>query len=730
MPFFILNLFRGINMKSLKYYSLLFFLFVFNLNAQDKLLTVDDVILNSFRYSPVNLRQLSWVPGTDNYAYSEGNGEQAVLVIVSAKSGKKDTLLSIKELNGKLEAENQKKLNNLPAIKWLSSSTIQFWNSGNLFTYDTKFKKINKINTLPEQAENQAVAPNNKFVAYTMANNLFVNLDESKKIQITSETDSNIVCGQAVHRNEFGINEGIFWSPYSNYIAYYRMDQTMVTDYPLVEINQTPAQLKNIKYPMAGQTSHHVTVGLYNIQSGKTTWIKTGEPLDQYLTNLAWSPDEKYFFIAHLNRDQNHMQFKKYDVSTGESVKILFEEKDNEFVEPLNPMIFIPKSNNKFLWFSERDGFNHLYLYDTDGNLIKQVTQGKWVITSFNGFDKSGKFIYITATKESPIERHFYKVNIDNSKLERVTKEPGLHNVPVNSNDEYFIDSYSNLTVPRVINLLNKKYEIVKNLLTADNPQKELKTGETKIFTIKNDEGIDLYCRIIYPTDFDQTKKYPVIFYVYGGPHSQGVLNTFGVGSYQLWFKMMAQKGYIIFELDNRGTSNRGVDFAQATFRKLGTIEIKDQMAGVNYLKSLPYVDENRFGVYGWSYGGFMTASLMLRTNNTFKVGACGGAVIDWKFYEVMYTERYMDTPQTNPDGYKEASLLNYVDNLKGKLLLVHGTSDPTVVWQNTLSFAKRAAELNKPLDYYPYVGHGHGVRGREALHLYNKITNYFLDNL
>lgn len=717
-------------MKSFKYYSLLFFLFVLNLNAQDRLLTVDDVILNSFRYSPVNLRQLSWVPDTDNYVYSEGNGDQSVLVIVSAKSDKKDTLLSIKELNGKLEAENQKKLNALGQIKWLSSSTIQFWNSDNLFTYDTKFKKINKINTLPEQAENQAVAPNNKFVAYTIANNLFVNLDESKKIAITTETDSNIVCGQAVHRNEFGINEGIFWSPNSNYIAYYRMDQTMVTDYPLVEINQTPAQLKNIKYPMAGQSSHHVTIGLYNIQSGKTTWLNTGEPLDQYLTNLAWSPDEKYFFIAHLNRDQNHMKFIKYDVSTGEPVKTLFEEKDNEFVEPLNPMIFIPKSNNKFLWFSERDGFNHLYLYDTDGNLIKQVTQGKWVITSFNGFDKSGKFIYLTTTKDSPIERHFYKVNLDNGKLERITREPGLHNVLVNSNDDYFIDSYSNLTVPRVINLLNKKNEIVKTLLTADNPQKELKTGETKIFTIKNEEGIDLYCRMIYPPDFDQSKKYPVIFYVYGGPHSQGVLNTFGVGSYQLWFKMMAQKGYIIFELDNRGTSNRGADFAQATFRKLGTIEIKDQMAGVNYLKSLPYVDENRFGVYGWSYGGFMTTSLMLRTNNTFKVGACGGAVIDWKFYEVMYTERYMDTPQTNPDGYKEASLLNYVDNLKGKLLLVHGTSDPTVVWQNTLSFAKRAAELNRPLDYYPYVGHGHGVRGRDALHLYNKITNYFLDNL
>jgi dipeptidyl-peptidase-4 len=234
---------------------------------------------------------------------------------------------------------------------------------------------------------------------------------------------------------------------------------------------------------------------------------------------------------------------------------------------------------------------------------------------------------------------------------------------------------------------------------------------------------------MILPTDFDSTKKYPVIVYVYGGPHAQEVNNIFGSGRYFTWFYLMAQKGYIVFTLDNRGSANRGLEFEQATFRHLGTVEIKDQLAGVNYLKSLKYVDEKRFGVYGWSYGGFMTTSLMVRTN-AFKVGACGGAVIDWKFYEVMYGERYMDTPQSNPDGYKEASLLNYVENLNGKLLLVHGTSDPTVVWQNTLSFVKKAQELNKPLDYFPYVGHGHGVVGKEAIHLYNKITNYFLDNL
>jgi dipeptidyl-peptidase-4 len=718
-------------MKTLRQSFFILFILILNITAQDKLLTVEDVILGSFtRFAPTSIRQLCWLPETDNYVYVEGNGEASALFKSSIKSSRKDTLTTLKELNTKLESENYKKLTNFPAVKWDNSTSYLFWNMNYWFSYNIKSKQLNKINSIPGNAENQSTSPNNKFVAYTIGNNLFVNLEDEGKIQISNDIDTNIVNGQAVHRNEFGINEGIFWSPNSNYIAYYRMDQTMVTDYPLVELSTTPARQMNTKYPMAGQVSHHVTVGLYNINSKTTTWLNTGEPLDQYLTNLAWSPDEKYFYIAHLNRDQNHMQFKKYDISNGEPIKILFEEKDDEFVEPLNQMIFLPKSNDHFLWFSERDGFNHLYMYDTEGKLIRQVTKGDWVVTSFNGFDKSGKNIYITTTKESPIERHFYKVNIENGKIERVTKEPGIHNVQVNSNGNYFIDSYSNFKIPRIVNVLNKKHEVVQNILTAENPLKEYKIGETKIFTIKNNEGNDLYCRMIYPPDFDETKKYPVIVYVYGGPHSQGVLNSFGVGSYQMWFKMMTQKGFIIFELDNRGTSNRGSKFAQATFRRLGTIEVEDQMAGVNYLKSLPYVDENRFGVYGWSYGGFMTTSLMLRTNGVFKVGACGGAVIDWKFYEVMYTERYMDTPQTNPDGYKEASLLNYVENLAGKLLLVHGTSDPTVVWQNTLAFAKKASELNRPLDYYPYVGHGHGVRGRDALHLYNKITSYFLDNL
>lgn len=708
--------------------TLLLFLIFTSLIAQQKLFTIEDIVMGGGRMQQQAFRQLSWIPNTDIYSWSEGSGDKFAILSTSPKGVKIDTLLKLSELNIKLKEMGEKSINSI-MYNWISSEEISFWNGTQFFTYNVKYKKLNKNNSVPESVENKTIAPNNKFISYTIKNNLYLNID-GKQTQITADKDSNIVNGQLVHRNEFGINGGIFWSPKSNYVAFYRMDESMVTNYPLVDMTSTPALLRNTKYPMAGQKSHHVTVGIYEISSGKTVWLKTGEPLDQYLTCLTWSPDEKLFFVAHLNRDQNHMQMRKYEVSSGNLLKTLFEEKNEKYVEPQHDLIFLPNASDKFIWQSQRDGFNHLYLYDIEGNLLRQITQGRWIVTNFNGFDVTAKFVYVSTTKDSPMERHLYKVSLENGKMEKVTKETATHNVSISGSSQYFIDSYTNYTTPRVVNLMNTKYEVVKNLVKTDNPYKEYNMPSTKLFTIKNSSNIDLYCRMILPANFDSTKKYPVIVYVYGGPHAQEVNNVFGTGRYFTWFYLMAQKGYIVFTLDNRGSANRGLDFEQATFRRLGTFEVDDQMTGVHYLKSLPYVDGNRFGVYGWSYGGFMATSLMLRTNNAFKVAVGGGAVIDWKFYEVMYGERYMDTPQSNPEGYKESSLLNYVENLKGKLLLVHGTVDPTVVWQNTLAFAKKAQELNKPLDYFPYVGHPHGVGGKDALHLYTKITNYFLENL
>ncbi len=503
----------------------------------------------------------------------------------------------------------------------------------------------------------------------------------------------------------------------------------MVTDYPIVDLTTHPATVKPIKYPMAGMTSEQSVVGVYNLKTNEITYIQTGEPKDHYLPCVTWDPNEKYIYIAILNRDQNHLWLNKYNIENGKFVKTLFEETNDKYVQPLNNLKFVPNHPDEFIWISRRDGWNHLYLYNTDGKLIRQLTKGEWEVTKFEGFDSEGETSYFTSTKESPLERDYYSVKLENGDITRITPTNGVHRVSESSDSKYFLDTYSNLKTPGQSFIENSEGKIIDTLFTSENPLKNYEIGETKLLTLKSDDGFKLYCRMITPPNFDQNKKYPVMVYVYGGPGVQLITDSW-LGGGMPWFQYMAEQGYIVFTLDNRGSANRGLKFEQETFRHLGTKEIEDQITGVNYLKSLPYVDSTRLGVYGWSYGGFMTTSLMTRTPGVFKVGVAGGPVINWKYYEVMYTERYMDTPEANPEGYDESNLLNYVGNLKGKFLIVNGAEDKTVVWQNSLMFLKKAADLDIPLDYYAYPGQEHNLRGIDVLQLYTKITDFFNDNL
>jgi dipeptidyl-peptidase-4 len=369
-------------------------------------------------------------------------------------------------------------------------------------------------------------------------------------------------------------------------------------------------------------------------------------------------------------------------------------------------------------------------MYDTEGKLKRQVTKGPWVVTAFLGFDQSGKHAFYTSTQEGPTDRQTYKVDLKSGATKKITTREGMHSTQANDACTYFIDRYSNLTTPREINIIDPNGENTEHLLSAANPLKDYNIGQTKIFTIKDESGAnDLYCRLVLPPDFSPNKKYPVVTYVYGGPHVQ-LINNSWLGGSNLWMQLMAQKGYIVFTMDSRGTFNRGRDFEQATFRNLGSVELKDQIWGLNYLKTQSYVDTNRLGVHGWSFGGFMTTSLMTRYPGAYKVAVAGGPVIDWKYYEVMYTERYMDTPEENPDGYTKANQLNYVKNLKGKLMLIHGTVDDVVVWQHSLIFIKKCVDEGRPVDYFVYPGHPHNVLGPDRVHLMNKVTQYFEDYL
>jgi dipeptidyl-peptidase-4 len=703
-------------------------LFSGSLVAQ-KNFTLEQVILESESLLPNRLSQLQWIPDTDAFTYVDSTDVGTNLIKENASTEGKEILLTLTRLNESLDSKGLKTLKSFPIIKWTNSSTIQFWDNLSFVEFNFNNNSLTIINDIANNGTDADYNDPHK-IAYTIDNNLYIAIN-SKQIQITNDEDKEIVNGQYVHRREFGIKKGTFWSPKNNYLAFYRKDESMVTDYPIIDISKKPAVIENTKYPMVGMISEEVTLGVYDLKKEKTIWLKTGEPKDQYLTGVTWSPDEKYIYIAELNRNQKYMKLAKYNARNGEMIKILFEETSDKYVEPMHGLIFFEDDPDMFIWTTRKDGWNHLYLYDTQGAKINQLTKGEWEVTDFDGLSKVGYNIFFTATEQSPIDRHYYKIDLDRYEMKQITNGAGTHKVVRNEKGNMFLDVISNLDVPYEVSVLDKDGEKIRTVYSAPNPFDGYNTGKTEIFTLKSSDGYDLYCRKILPPDFDENKKYPVIVYVYGGPHSQQITNHWLGGTRKvLWLNYMAQNGYIVFTLDNRGSANRGLEFEQKIYRQLGTVEIEDQMVGVNYFKSLSYVDTTKMGVYGWSYGGFMTTSLMTRKPDDFKVGVAGGAVIDWQYYEVMYTERYMDTPQQNPDGYQEANLLNYVSDLKGKLLQVHGTSDPTVVWQHTLLFAQKAMQLGIDIDYFPYVGHKHGVKGDDKFHLYQKITNYFNDNL
>ncbi len=710
---------------------LLFLLLPFIGFAQTRLLTVEEATGMNPKLNAASLGQLQW-RSAGQYVYVVKN------CLVGGTPGKtvRDTLVRLYELNVLMKIDHQDTLKRFPAVTFLNAGQFYFTSANKLFLCDIMKNSVTVENSWPEKTENLDIDKSGKLVAYTLKNNLYISKG-GRETAVSDEKNPGIVYGSnRVHRNEFGIDKGTFWSPDGQQLAFYRMDETMVADYPLVDITPRIAAVNPTKYPMAGMTSHKVTVGVYDRSSGKTTYLQTASSPSvdsalrtEYLTNITWSPDGKFIYIATLNRDQNFMQLNRYEAATGKFIRTLFEEQNKTYVEPLQGPKFLAGDPGKFIWESRRDGFNHLYLYDTDGNLIRQLTKGPWEVTELLKSDGPLSKAWFLCNKDNPLGRQLYQADLKNGNLTGITKMPGSHIAKISEDGACILDTYSSTSVARQTDLLDSKGIPLQTLLANDNPLKDFNLGETTIFTLKSEDNSDLYCRLIKPAGFDPAKRYPVIIYVYGGPHSQLITDTW-LGGAGLFLNYLADLGYVVFTLDNRGTSYRGRDFEQAVFRNLGVKEVSDQMAGVNYLKSLAFVDSTRIGINGWSYGGFMTISMFLKHPGTFKVAVCGGPVIDWKYYEVMYGERYMDTPESNPAGYKNACLLNYVKDLKGKLLIIQDDQDGTVVPQNSFSFLKKCVDEGKQVDFFMYPGHEHNVRGKDRVHLNQKMTLYFQENL
>ncbi len=561
-------------------------------------------------------------------------------------------------------------------------------------------------------------------------NNLFVVYSDAREVKVTNDGSREIVYGQAVHRNEFGINKGTFWSNDGQLLAFYRMDQSMVTDYPQVNTFERVATYEPDKYPMIGMNSHKVTIGIFDLNTETTTYLNLGDVTDRYFSNITWSPDNRLLYLYELNRDQNHASLDVYDVATGNKVKTLYTESSDKYVEPLHPITFLPWDASKFIYWSWKDGFTHLYLMDVNGKELGQITSGQWVVTELIGFCKSTNSLIITSKEAHNLQNNIYSINLKTKKRKLLDNGKGVHRASLSEDGLYLIDTWSEPDVPRKCAVTSTKTGKRIMIGTAEDPWEGYYHPIFESGTIKAADGnTDLYWRMVKPADFDTTKKYPTIIYVYGGPHAHNVEASWHWGS-RSWETYMAEKGYIVYILDNRGSENRGRDFEQATFRRLGQEEMKDQMCGVNYLKSLHYVDADRLGVHGWSFGGFMTISLMTNYPDVFKVGVAGGPVIDWKWYEIMYGERYMDTPQSNPDGYKQTSLLCKAKNLKGKLQIIIGMNDPTVVPQHALMFLNACAEAGTQPDFFAYPGEGHNMKGHRSVHLHERITQYFEDYL
>ncbi|MDD4515291.1 DPP IV N-terminal domain-containing protein [Massilibacteroides sp.] len=705
------------------------FIYCMGIVAQEKQLTLHDLTPGGKTYSkftPRTLKQLQWY--ADRYFYVKGDS------VFAALPGKEESIaFTCEDLNKALVAADLETVSKLPyfSVPYKDEPVLLFTSKGYRIHYDLNKKAVLTSYKLERGWANYELAPKSGWLAYTQGNNIeLLSADQENRV-VTKETEPHIVCGQAVHQREFGISKGLFWSPDGNALAFYRMDESMVTDYPIVDTDQRVAVAKPIKYPMAGMSSHEVTVGVYHLSTGKIIWLKTGLPKEKYLTNIAWSPDEKSIYMAELNREQNDCLLVRYSAETGEKEAELFEEKNKRYVEPLNPILFLPGETDRFIWQSRRDGYNHLYLYNTKGELLKQLTSGAWIVKEILGFDKKAQHIFVSATEGNGLETHAWKVNLKNGKRICLTTEGGVHMPQLNADGNYLIDMHVSSVIPRNINLIaTKNGKRVKQLLSASDPYKEYKLPEVTIGQIKAADGFtDLNYRLVKPVDFDPAKKYPVIVYVYGGPHAQLITDRwlYGAGG---WDVYMAQKGYAVFTVDSRGSANRGFEFESIIHRNLGVNEMADQIKGVDYLKSLPFIDADRIGVYGWSYGGFMTTNLMLTYPDVFKVGVAGGPVIDWSNYEIMYGERYMDKPQDNKEGYDNANLKLKAGNLKGHLLMIHGAVDPVVVWQHSLGFLKACIDAGTYPDYFVYPTHPHNVIGKDRPHLSEKITRYFEDYL
>ncbi len=722
-------------MVKTKMAALLLMLACFTISAQQKI-TVDEIFTGAFRTKGMD--ELHSMKNTNQYTvlnFDRAARTSSIDLYDFATLQKVSTLVSTKDhpalesIQSYAFSKDEKKIliaNNTKPI-------YRHSNTADYFLYDMAAKTVDKI---LEQVQEPLFSPDGTRIAYVKDNNLFVyDIATKTSVQVTADGKKNaVINGIAdwVYEEEFSFVRAFDWSADSRNIAFIRFDETDVPEFSMsIFRKDLYPTIETFKYPKAGEKNADVSLHLFNVSSGNKTRIDLSQYTDFYIPRIKWTRDGNILSAQILNRHQNNLDLLFIDAATGKT-RTVHNEKDKAYVDITDDLTFLP--DNSFIWTSERDGYNHIYHYSKDGKLKNQVTRGNWDVTSYYGFDEKSRTVFYQSVEGGSINRDVYAIGIDGRNKRKLSTQTGTNRATFSPNYQYFINSHSSATQPPSFNLHEARTgKLVKPIVDNKELLDKLKAYQlpTKEFTtIKTEKGHELNAWIIKPKDFDPAKKYPVFMYQYSGPGSQQVDNAWNSAD-DYWFMMLSQQGYIVACVDGRGTGFKGSEFKKVTQGQLGRYEVEDQIDAARVIGNYPYVDKSRIGIFGWSYGGFMSANALLKGNDVFKMAIAVAPVTNWRFYDSIYTERFMGLPQDNASGYDDNSPINHVDKLKGAFLLVHGSADDNVHVQNSMQMIEALVQANKDFDSEIYPDKNHGIYGgKTRIQLYNKMTNFIKKNL
>ena len=702
--------------------------------AQEKMIQLED-IWASRTFSP------EWVWGinsmNDGIHYSSLNyGDKNVYITeYSYETGDSiSTIVDSKDLDGisfsdYSFSEDEKKV----LLPTETESIYRYSSRSNYYVYDRETKTAQELSE--EKQRLAQFSPDASKVAFVKENNIFIkDINNDIEIQVTFDGEINKIINGAtdwVYEEEFAFDNGMQWNTSGNKIAYYRFNEEKVPEFSMDLFTDLYPSQSQFKYPKAGETNSTVELFIYDLNSKKTTKANINVEEEFYIPRIKWTLDENILSVQRMNRHQNQLDFILVDAKDGSS-QTIFTENDAAYIDVTDNLTFL-NDGKYFIWTSEKSGYNHIYLYNLKGKQVRQITKGNYDVTDFYGIDESNNTVYFASSERSPMHRDIYAVQLNGKNKKTLNNKTGTNSATFSTNYKYFINQYSNANSPYYFSLFDAKgneVRMLKDNSNLNNSLAEYALSQKEFFNFKTTEGIDLNGWMMKPHNFDETKQYPVFMYLYGGPGSQQVTDSWG-GSNFLWYQMLTQQGYIVACVDNRGTGARGSEFKKCTYQQLGKLETEDQIEANRYLANLPYVDGSRIGIFGWSYGGYMSSLCLLKGADEFKMAIAVAPVTNWRYYDSIYTERYMRTPQENASGYDDNSPINHVEKLKGKYLLVHGSADDNVHYQNTMEMTNALVNANKQFDLFIYPNKNHGIYGGYTrLHLFTKMTNFIKENL